>query len=217
MREPYGKTLPGAPSSPAAPAGHNGPATSCRRSRPSAPGPPPAALYRPPSPSHWPPPRRFRPGPRADWSVGVLGGGRFITDARVPLAGGGAGGGTSRVQWLGHLSLRRWTVIGGGGLGAGLWAGSSGGAGGAAAMTERDLSARRAGRCGVRLSLRCIFSLPPLPAATVIARGVGDATWGAAPAAGHGCSSVTRSSVVLRTKDPSRLPISRVVYPLLVT
>lgn len=46
--------------------------------------------------------------------------GRSITDARVPLAGGGAGGGTPLFQWLGHLSVRGRTVIGGGGLGAGL-------------------------------------------------------------------------------------------------
>lgn len=63
----------------------------------------------------------------------------------------------------------------------------------------------------VCLSLHCT----PLPAATVTARDVRDAPWGATPAEGRGCSSVTLSSVVLRTKNPYRLSISRVVYPML--
>lgn len=88
-----------------------------------------------------------------------------------------------RIQWLGHLSFRLKTVIGGDGLGAGLSAAAG------TAMTERGLRARRAARGGDSFSLRlsCIFS-PPLPAT---ARGVRDAAGGAAPAAGHGCSSVT--------------------------
>lgn len=42
--QPCGKGLPGAPTSPAAPAGREAPDSSRRRSRPSAAAPPPAAL-----------------------------------------------------------------------------------------------------------------------------------------------------------------------------
>lgn len=90
----------------------------------------------------------------------------------------------------------------------------AGGDRGAAAMTERGLRERRGGGSrGFILRLSFIFS--PLHAAGATARDVGEAAWGAAQAEQRGYSLVTRGSVVLRPKNCSGLPISRVVYLVL--